>query len=63
MYVHDGFSAYRYRDYECGFSEHSAVLIDVVLEQPILQLVCRKEICLKNAVDWELVRGGVNGLN
>ena len=39
------------------------LFIDVVLEQPILHLVCRQEVYLKNSVDWELVRGDVKGLN
>ena len=42
---------------------HSVIFIDVVLEQPIPHLVCGQEFYLKNAVDWELVRGDVSGLN
>ena len=46
-----------------GILDHSAVFIDVVLEQPIPHLVCRHEVYLKNSVDWKLVRGDVKGLN
>ena len=38
-----------------GTSDHSAVLIDVVLEQHICHLVCRQEVYLKNKVDLELI--------
>ena len=30
-----------------GTSDHSAVLMEVMLEQPILHLVCRQEVYLK----------------
>ena len=46
-----------------GTSDHRAVFVYVVLEQPILQLVCRQEVFLRNSVDWELVRGYVKGPN
>ena len=42
-----------------GTSNHSFVFIDVVLKQPISQLVCRQEVYLKTSVDWELVREDV----
>ena len=35
-------------------SDQSAVFIDTVLEKPILHLVCRQEVYLKNSVDWKL---------
>ena len=44
-------------------SDHSAVFIDVVLEQTVPHLVCRQEVYLKNSVDWELVRGDVKSLD
>ena len=42
-----------------GTCDHSAVFMDVVLEQPNPHLVCRQE----NSVGWELVRGDVKGPN
>ena len=44
-------------------SNHSAIFINVVLEQPIHHLVCRQDVYHKNSVDWNLVRRDVNGLN
>ena len=44
-------------DSAIGTSDHSAVFIDVVLDQPIPHLVCRQEIYLKNSVYLELVTG------
>ena len=44
-------------------SDHSAVFIDVVLEQLILHLVCRQEVYLKYSRDWGMVGGAVKGLN
>ena len=44
-------------------SDHSAIFIDIGLEQSIPHLVCRQEVYLKNSVDWELVKGDVNDLN
>ena len=41
-----------------GTSGHSAVSIDVILEQ-----VCRQKVHLKNSVDWDLVREILMGLN
>ena len=38
-----------------GTSDHSAVFIGVVLEQPILHFVCKQEVYLKSYIDWELV--------
>ena len=46
-----------------GTSDHSILFIDVVLQQPIPNLVCRQEVYLKNSVDWELVRGDVKDLD
>ena len=46
-----------------GSSDHSAVLVDFGLEQPIPHLVCRQEVYLKNSVDWELVRKDVKSLH
>ena len=34
-----------------GTLDHSTLFIDVVLEQPIPNLVCRQEVYLKNSVD------------
>ena len=45
-----------------GTSDNSAVLMNVVLEQPIPHEMCRQEVYLKNSVDWELVRGVVMSL-
>ena len=45
-----------------GTSNHSAIFIDVVLEQPIPHLVSRHEVNLKNSVDQELVREDIKGL-
>ena len=50
-------------DSPVGTLDHSAIFIDVVLEQPIHHSVYRQEVYLKNSVDWELVRGDVKGLN
>ena len=44
-------------DSPIGTSYHSAIFIDVVLEQPIPHLLCRLEVYLKNSADWKLVRG------
>ena len=38
-------------------SDHSAIFLDVLLEQLIPYLVCSQEVCLKNSVDWEPVIG------
>ena len=46
-----------------GTSDHSAIFMDVVLEQSIPHLVCRQIVYLKNSVDWKLVIGGVKGLH
>ena len=46
-----------------GTSDHSAVFIDVVPEQPIHHVVCRQEVYIKNSVNWKLFRGHVKGLN
>ena len=46
-----------------GTSDHSAVFIDIVLEQLIPHLVGRQKVYLKNSVDWKLVTGDVKGLN
>ena len=37
--------------------------MNIVLEQPILHMVCREDAYLKNSVEWELVRGDVKGLS
>ena len=41
---------------QVGISDHSAIFIDVVLEQPIPHLVCRQAVYLKNSVNWKLAR-------
>ena len=41
-------------------SDHRAMFIDIVLEQPKPHSVCRQEVYLKNAVDRELVTSDVN---
>ena len=38
-----------------GTSDLRAVFIDVVLEQTVPHLVCRRKVSLKNSVDLELV--------
>ena len=45
-----------------GISDHRAVYIDGVVDQPIPHWVCRQEAYPKNSVDWKLVRD-VKGLN
>ena len=40
-----------------GTSNHSAIFIEVFLEQPIPCLVCRQEVYLKISAGWELDRG------
>ena len=50
-------------DSSVGTSDHSTIIMDVVLEQPIPHLVCRQVVYLKNSVVWELVRGDVRSLN
>ena len=46
-----------------GPSNHSALLIDVVLEQLIPHLLCRQEVYLKNSLYFELVSGDLKGLD
>ena len=46
-----------------GASDHSAIFMDVVLEQPIPHLVCRQRIYIKNSVDWKLAKENVKGFN
>ena len=43
-----------------GTSDHSAVFMNVVLEQPISHEGCR-QVNPKNSVDWELMRGDMMG--
>ena len=46
-----------------GTSDHYAVFIDVVLNQPISHLVCRQEVYIKNSVNWEGFRRDMKGLS
>ena len=34
-----------------GSLDHSAIFINIMLEQPILHLVGRQEVCINNSVD------------
>ena len=44
-------------------SDHIAVFMDVMLDQPMPHLLCRQEVNLKNSVDWKLGRGDVKVLS
>ena len=44
-----------------GAQDHSTAFVNVVLEQPIPRVVSRQVVYLRNSVEWELMRGDVNG--
>ena len=50
-------------DSPAGTSDHSAVFIDVFLEQPHPYLVHRQEVYLKNSSDWDHLIEDEKGLN
>ena len=50
-------------DSPVGTPDHSAVFMEVVVDQYISHLVCSQEAYLKDSVNWELVRGDTKGFN